>query len=220
MKFFFFFFFLFSFNSFANENKTPLEFIYEEKLGSTVTIYHRYAQFFLDSKVSGNKEALHKILNSQDDYLKYYEAILKGLYNYYLGDKNQAIYQLERAHDREYEQLKDSFEGLFVENIFLKEKMYNKLNIMSTDSYCDTLSKEIDRNACFAHMTLKYYFTGDFNTFYINLKIIISKNKELAQFLVKYIEDNTVTDNQLSKDISNEILNKEDFNNESINEKE
>lgn len=214
MKFLFSLFFIFFLNLFANENKTPLELIYQEKLGPDITIYHRYAQFFLDSKVSGNKESLQKILTSQDDYLKYYEAILKGLYNYYLGDKQQALYQLERAYDREYEQIKDSFEGLFVENIFLKEKKYDKLNIISTDNYCNTLSKETDRNACFYHMTLKSYFVNDLNSFYVNLKIIISKNKENAQFLVKYIEENTLVDNKLSKEIANEILNKEDFNNE------
>lgn len=221
MNFFsFYFFLLLSINLFANDNKTPLEFIYENKLGPNITIYHRYAQFFLDSKVSGNKESLQKILNSQDDYLKYYEAILKGLYNYYLGDKSQSMYQLTRAYDRENEQLKNSFEGIFVENIFLKEKQYDKLNLILTDSLCETLSKELDRNACFAHMTLKYFFLNDFDNFYINLSIIISKNKELGDFLVKYIENNTEINNDLSKNIASEISNKEDLSNESDNEKE
>lgn len=211
-----FYIILFLFNTlFAAENidlnKTPLEHIYQDKLGNEITIYHRYAQFFLDSKVSGNKESLQKILSSQDDYLKYYEAILKGLYNYYLGDKQQAMYQLERAYDRQFDQIKDSFEGLFVENIFLKEKKYDKLNIISTDSYCDTLSKETDRKACFAHVTLKYYFSGDFISYYINIKKLMTENSEYGQYLIKYIEENKIEDKELSEKIAKEISNKEGF---------
>ncbi len=208
-----FFIFLFLFNTLsANDlNKTPMEYVYEQKLGSSVTMYHRYAQFFLDSKVSNNKEALQKILSSQDDYLKYYEAIIKGLYNYYLGDKQLAMYQLLKAYDRQYDQIKDSFEGLFVENIFLKEKIYDKLNILTTDSYCETLSKETDRNACFTHMTLKYYFSNDYVSYYILLKKIMAENSQLGQYLIKYVEENKIEDKELADKIAKEISNKEGF---------
>lgn len=209
MKLKIFSFFMLSTLLFSNEinvsiKDTPMENFYKEKLGKNITNYHRYAQFFLDSKVLGNKQALKTILSSEDQYLKYYEAIVKGIYNYYLGDKKIGLYQLLKAYDRENEKLKDSFEGLMVENIFLKESFKDKLNLISSDSYCETLSIETDRNACKFHMASKYDLLGD-NNFYTQLTQLQYLDNLNTEYLIKYSIINKKDNEDVLKSIKEEL---------------
>lgn len=132
---------------------TPMEFVYKEKLGSHVNLFQRYAQFFLITKAKGNQELVENILENESDFLKYYEAILRGL-NYYFGEnKTLALDMFERVYDKTHSRLLNSFEGMMLQDILLKERAFDKADLVS-DEYCFVLLRLTDRKACLANAAL------------------------------------------------------------------
>lgn len=69
--------------------------------------------------------------------------------------------------------LQNSFEGLIVENIFLKEGIKDKLNIITIIGFCDTLIFPTDKKACLIHFTTKTKVLDDEE--YIKLLTILKK---------------------------------------------
>lgn len=132
---------------------TPMEFVYKEKLGSQTNLFQRYAQFFLITKAKGNQELVENILENESDFLKYYEAILRGL-NYYFGEnKTLALDMFERVYDKTHSRLLNSFEGMMLQDILLRERAFDKADLVS-DEYCFVLLRLTDRKACLANAAL------------------------------------------------------------------
>ena len=132
---------------------TPMEFVYKEKLGSQTNLFQRYAQFFLITKAKGNQELVENILENESDFLKYYEAILRGL-NYYFGEnKTLALDMFERVYDKTHSRLLNSFEGMMLQDILLREKAFDKADLIN-DEYCFVLLRPTDRKACLANAAL------------------------------------------------------------------
>lgn len=178
---------IFSINLFANDKiDTPMELVYKNKFGENITTYHRYAQFFLDSKVAGNKNSLKKILSSKDRYLKYYEAILKGLYYYSFNENDKSDYLIGQAYDRKSEILKNTFEGLLVQNTYLSKNNLLKANkLISNKYYCKSLSSKVDQKACLANIfTLSCLNQSE--DFFDNLIELNSLDIEISKYAFNY----------------------------------
>lgn len=167
-------------------SETPMEFVYKEKLGNQVDLFQRYAQFFLITKAKGNKALVENILENESDFLKYYEAILRGLNQYYTGDKKIALEMFEKVYDKAHERLRNSFEGMVVQNILIKERVFDKANLVD-ENYCYVLLRLTDRKACLANAT---FLEGIKNSNkYINLLLELEQfnDKGLINFIQKEV---------------------------------
>ena len=119
---------------------TPMEFVYKNKLGNQANLFQRYAQFFLITKAKGNKELIDDILENESDFLKYYEAVLRGL-NYYFSENKIliALNMFERVYDKTHERLVNSFEGMMLQDILIRERVFDKADLLD-DEYCFVLA--------------------------------------------------------------------------------
>lgn len=163
---------------------TPMEFVYKEKLGAQTNLFQRYAQFFLITKAKGNQQLVEDILENESDFLKYYEAILRGL-NYYFGEnKTLALDMFERVYDKTYSRLLNSFEGMMLQDILLRERVFDKADLVS-DEYCFVLLRLTDRKACLANATLLAGIKGEPQ--YTQLLLELGKFEDKK--LIEYIED-------------------------------
>lgn len=174
---------------FGNE-KSPMDFVYEKyvKIDSNELVSgKRYLQFLLDNKLSGDKEALHRLLSSEDSLLRYHEAIAKGLISYYSDDKDKGMYRLLKMYDRSNSQLKNSFEGFFVSDILMKERMYSEANkLIDNIEFCMIQANNIDSLACLSSQVALNCIIGED---YLNdLHIILAKDKEVAQYVLNYCQ--------------------------------
>ena len=178
-------------------NDTPMEFVYKEKLGSQTNLFQRYAQFFLITKAKGNQQLVEDILENESDFLKYYEAILRGL-NYYFGEnKLLALDMFERVYDKTYSRLLNSFEGMMLQDIFLREKVFDKANLVS-DEYCFVLLRLTDRKACLANAALLAGIKEESQ--YTQLLLELGKFEDKK--IIEYIEDQIkIIKNNLKKEI-------------------
>lgn len=176
---------------------TPMEFVYKEKLGDQTNLFQRYAQFFLITKAKGNQQLVEDILENESDFLKYYEAILRGL-NYYFGEnKLLALDMFERVYDKTYSRLLNSFEGMMLQDIFLREKVFDKANLVS-DEYCFVLLRLTDRKACLANAALLAGIKEESQ--YTQLLLELGKFEDKK--IIEYIEDQIkIIKNNLKKEI-------------------
>lgn len=164
-------------------NDTPMEFVYKEKLGSQTNLFQRYAQFFLITKAKGNQQLVEDILENESDFLKYYEAILRGL-NYYFGENILALDMFERVYDKTYSRLLNSFEGMMLQDILLRERVFDKADLISNE-YCFVLLRLTDRKACLANAALLAGIKEESQ--YTQLLLELGKFEDKK--IIEYIED-------------------------------
>lgn len=176
---------------------SPMDFVYvktvkfeKENQNINSISYQRYLQYFTDSKVSGDKSAIQKLFSSEDIYLNYYESLIKGFNDYYLNgnnlkDKQKSMYRILKAYDRANEYLKDSFEGIFVADILMQEKLFKEADILITSiSFCDIQLSSVDRLAC---KSSKIALNCILNKDYISdLSLLFIENSEVAEYSYFY----------------------------------
>lgn len=177
-----------------NDTLTPMEFYYKKSLKKDdITLYHRYAQHFLDTKTDGSPNIIQNILMKNDGFLKYYEGLVKGMYHYYFtADKTEydGLKVLLMIYDKTFNELKDSFEGLLVQDIFLKEGFKDKLNIVTSPGFCDVLPLPTDKKACQIHMATRALLLNDKNSYIMFLSDIKNSDEfgeyeKIANFVKK-----------------------------------
>lgn len=167
---------------------TPMELVYKEKLGAQTNLFQRYAQFFLVTKAKGNQELVEEILENESDFLKYYEAILRGL-NYYFGEnKMLALDMFERVYDKTHSRLINSFEGMILQDILIRERAFDKADLVN-DEYCYVLLRPTDRKACLANATLLAGIRNEEK--YVELLLELKKfdDKKLIEYIERQIKE-------------------------------
>ncbi|MGB2552733.1 hypothetical protein ACPF04_06095 [Campylobacter sp. MOP51] len=175
-------------NNVDEKDYSPGEIVYKEKLVD-VNLYTRYAQYFTTHRAGGDKRKVFQILGTEDDYLRYFESILKGLYNYYYDDKEIGIKMMLRAYDRAYDKLKNSFEGIMVQSIFLKEGLFDKTNIITTSTYCKGIVIFTDELACLSDYVASLGVRND-DLYTLELYNLNIKNDKMAKRVHAFIEKN------------------------------
>jgi len=167
--------------------QTPMAKQFSNVYGKNVTPYDIYSSYFLKNKISNNKEAFKRIINSKDKYLKYYEAIIKSLYYYYKErDTNKALKIAYKVYDRGNAKLINTMEGLFMQDLFLssgKIKLAKEL-IPSDISYCDTIKEKNIKIGCIANNISLNCLGG--KEYYSSISTLKSLNVEIAKYSLKY----------------------------------
>lgn len=178
---------------------SPLDFVYVKLVkfeSNNINVdsisYQRYLQYFLENKVSGDKTVIQRLLLSEDRYLNYYESLVKGFNDYYLNnvkDKQKSMYRILKAYDRANEYLKNSFEGIFVADILMQEKMFKEADtIINSISFCNIQSNKIDQLACrSSKVALNCILDKDYIS---DLNLLFIENSEVAEYSYLYCLEN------------------------------
>jgi len=186
----FIFILLFSQNIFAEniikkENSlTPMDF-YLKSINKNLTSYQLYSTFLIKEKLNGDLKKFKRILNSNDKYLNYYEGIIKGLYNFYYNDQIIGLKFIDKVYDRNFNNVENTTEAIFLQNIFLNQNYINKAKkIFSNKNICLIQDNSYLKNSCIANNIVVNYLNKKdylFDLLYLN-----SINKKLAEYTLKY----------------------------------
>ena len=170
---------------------TPMEFVHKNKLGNQANLFQRYAQFFLITKAKGNKELIDDILENESDFLKYYEAVLRGL-NYYFSENKIpiALNMFERVYDKTHERLVNSFEGMMLQDILIRERVFDKADLLD-DEYCFVLLRVTDRKACLANAALLAGILGKDKYTELLLELEKFDDKKMIEYIEKQVGELT-----------------------------
>lgn len=130
-------------NLFATEYLTPLDNVYKSYFNEDVTPYYRYAKFF-----QMNKGNIKEVLDKDIDSLKLNEKTLSFLYDYHELNTKKSYSNINNLFEYNSNQLINSFEGIFIQNIYLKENNIIMAKKILSFNFCETLNYKIDKIAC------------------------------------------------------------------------
>lgn len=164
---------LFLLNLYSNENNnykkiTAMDYLIENNL------YMEYANFI---KNKDGYALLDKLLNSKDRVLTTKESLLKGFYSYYyLNNSKDALAMLDKVYDKNLNFIQNNINGLFLQNIYIRENEFEKAKNIIDFYYCYSIEDEILKKSCL------------YNNFFLNN--IVNENFDSNFIFNKYYKEN------------------------------
>jgi len=127
-------------------------------------LYRQLVLYLVNDKQIGTLDDIKAVLNSRDDYLNFYEAIVKTMYQgYYESDYNKYLLrQMLLIYEKSYYKIKDTYMGLLLQDLFLSMGIIHpKAPIISSVSFCFTLEGKINQFACKMNQVQVLCLSGD-----------------------------------------------------------
>jgi hypothetical protein len=144
--------------------------------------YFLYSKFFLSNKINNNIPLFQQIINSNDRYLNFYESLLKGFYNYYLDNKILGEKYINKAYDRNFLNVQNNVEGIFMQNLFLSNlDIKNSLKVFNNIDICYLQSNNLIKEGCIANNAAINCIKN--KSFIFD---IFNINNDLSNYVVKY----------------------------------
>ncbi len=115
------------------------------------SLYRDSLLYLINDKQIGSLEDINKILNSRDDYLSFYEAIVKTFYQGYFEAKynKYLLRQMILIYEKSYDKIQDTYVGLLLQDLFLSMGIIHpKAPLISSISYCYLLADKISQISC------------------------------------------------------------------------
>lgn len=142
-----FLFLLIYINIFAREDyQTPLENVYRSYLGSEATPYHRYAKYYFE-----NIGDIKTVLEKDSRLLQFNEKTLSYLYDYHILSTKKSFFNLNNLFEYNSDKLINTFDGIFIQDVYLREHKINEAILVVDFSMCETLKFKIDKIACMSN---------------------------------------------------------------------
>jgi hypothetical protein len=165
------------------EYQTPLENIYRSYFGTETTPYNRYAQYYLE-----NKGDIKTSLEKDSRLLQFNEKTLNFLYDYHILITKRSFFNIDNLFEYNSEKLINTFEGLFIQDIYLREhKVKESLRVIDF-SMCETLKFKIDKIACMSN-NISISCLNNIN-YSDNLSKLSKLNSNAAKYSLEYCYKN------------------------------
>lgn len=164
-------------NEINNEkNITPMDLFIKDNL------YFKYANFIVNKDGVGNFD---KLINGSNKILTTKESLVKGLYYYYyLNDKVNSLILLNKVYDKNLSFVKNNINGLYMQDIYIKEGKYNEAKKIISIEYCYSIEKDDQKNAClYNNYFLNYKLTGVVIFNYLFYDMLSMENQDLYNLL-------------------------------------
>jgi len=163
------------------------------------SLYRDAILYLINDKRIGTLSDIEKILNSRDDYLSFYEAVIKTFYQGYFEVKYNKILlkQLDLIYNKSYIKIKNNYVGLLIQDLYLSMGIIHpEQPIITSVSYCNILDDKMKIFSCKMNQVQIICLSGDENMCNIYKEKMKIKYKESDQYLSKSL--------LLLKDVNNE----------------
>jgi len=146
----------------VNVINTPFEKLLKRRLEGKGTVYNKFITFLVYNKFGGKVSTVSDLLNSDDIYLGYYEGLIKAAY---FRDKKQdhnSLLMAETVYDRGFDKLVDSTSGIYLQDLFLHYKIFDKANsLVTSPEICHCLGNALLKEGCVKNNLLISCIYGD-----------------------------------------------------------
>lgn len=164
---------------FATEYDTPLNNVYISYFKENITPYQRYAKYFLDK--NGD---IKNILEKDDSLLQLNEKTLSFMYDYHILNTNKAFFKINNLFEYNSDKFINSFEGIFIQDVYLRENNLKMAKKILTFNFCETLEYKVDKIACMSNnITINCLDGLDYKN---ELSILIKENINAAKYSLNF----------------------------------
>jgi hypothetical protein len=160
----------------ATEYATPFEAVYVRHYGSDNAVFNRYAKHYQDT-YGDIVDALNNEPKTDNS------KVLNGLYDYY---KMGSYKEIRKIIEFNLESVKNSFQGVFIQDIMLKEKKALYAENIVSFGMCRTLKYRADKLACMGNNIAIACING--SNYTNNMKILELDSPSVAHYAVNYCE--------------------------------